>query len=273
MKKILFVCAGNHFPQGAFHFLQSMQEHSPVSADGLFFPPADLKEMAAVSQVPVLGPYDRLRERERRTVDEHKVQFKTRCEQHGIRYHIHRNDEQWDKELLIRESRFADLILVSGELFCDDLSSHQPNAFLTEALHFAECPVFVVPENYEHCHHLYMAYDGSRESVFAIKQFAVLFPYLADLPAEVIYVKDESSELIPDLERLRHYTKGHFGSLNFSKLHFKAGSNFADWIEEKPYAMLISGSYGRSSLSYLTKRSFAGEVIARHKTPVFVAHL
>jgi len=271
-KQILFVCAGKEFPQGAFNFLRSMQEQEPVHVLGLFFNPIDIDAMAAVSQLVVQAPYDRIREREHEVMAANKESFARQCEQHNIRYQVHAHDGQWDKDLLVGESRFADVLLLSGELFYADINLKQPNVYLREALCAAECPVMIIPEEYKQCSHVYMAYDGSKESLFAIKQFTYLFPQLTELPTEMLYVRDEPQDTIPDLERLRQYTRQHFDAMGFSKLHFSASHYFATWIGEKKDVLLVSGSYGRSPFSYLAKHSFAQQVISGHRMPVFIAH-
>ena len=273
MNQLLFVCAGKEFPQGAFNFLVSLQQQEPVHVLGLFFNPIDIDATVAATQLPMKAPYDRLREREHEIMSANKELFATQCERHHIQYKILPCDEQWDKAILVKESRFSDVLLLSGELFYADISLQQPNVYLNEALCGAECPVLVIPEDFKQCDHLLMGYDGSRESLFAIKQFCYLFPHLTDLPTEMVYARDESSEDIPDLERLRQYTRQHFDAMGFSKLPFKAGHYFATWIGEKKHAMLVSGSYGRSTFSYLAKRSFAEQVIHEHKIPVFIAHM
>ena len=272
MKQVLFVCAGSEFPLGAFNFLVSMHRDQPVEALGLFFSPMEREEMAIISRLPVQAPYERLTAREKQSLTANKTLFARQCAQHHIRYRIHDNEEQWDKPLFVKESRFADLILLSGELFYGDLALHQPNSYLQDALHSAECPVLAIPEEYKQTDHLFIAYDGSKESLLAMKQFSYLFPGYTDLPAEVVYIRDEASDEIPDFANLRFFTRLHFGSIGFSKLHFKAARYFASWINEKQHVLLITGSYGRAPFSYATKRSFAQQVIHDHRLPVFIAH-
>lgn len=271
-KQVLFICAGNRFPQGAFNFLLSMHAQEPVNVLGLFFSPIDLEAMITAAQIPVQAPYDRIREREHDILETHKALLATQCAKHNIRFRLHPHDRQWDKDLLVKESRFSDLILLSGESFYADIDARQPNVYLHEALHAAECPVMLIPENYRQCDHIYMAYDGSRESLFAIKQFCYLLPGMTDLPTEMLYVREEGSDGIPDLEHLRHYTRLHFDAMGFSKLHFKASHYFATWIGEHKNVLLVAGAYGRSSVSYLARKSFAEQVIHEHKLPVFIAH-
>ena len=272
MKRILFVSAGYDFPDGAFNFLQSMNEYEPVFATGLFFCPADMEAIASASHIPIAGPYLRVKERDRKIVDAHKELFTQKCEAHHIKHHIHENWDEWQRDILARDSRFSDMAIVSGERFYSDISDHQPNAFLREALHAAECPVMVVPENYSPIQHLVVAYDGGKESLHALKQFCYLLPQYTDLPGECIYAKDDGSQEIPDLENLKCYSRLHFSCMNFSKLHFKAAQYFATWIGEKQNMLMISGSFGRAPFSYLTKRSFSENVVRDHKMPVFIAH-
>ncbi|HLZ88171.1 MAG TPA: hypothetical protein VKQ52_13045 [Puia sp.] len=273
MKQVLFIGAGKEFPRGAFTFLRWMQDQEPLHVLGLFFCPMDYEATASACQLPVQGPYDRLVLAEQEAVQANKTLFARSCDQHYISYHLHENKGQWDKDLLIKESRFADLILLSGEGFYSDIRLEQPNFLLQEALQAAECPVMVIPEDYIQCDHLFFAYDASKESVFAIKQFSYLFPQLTDLPSEMVYVRDETSSTIPDLEHLRQYAKAHFNCIGFSKLQFRAAHYFSTWISERKHVMLVTGSYGRNAFSYLAKRSFAEHVIHEHKLPVFIAHV
>lgn len=272
MKRILFVSTGEKFPQGAFSFLRQLEEEEPVCLTGLFFCPLDYDLISSASHVPIAAPYLRVRAKEKEMVDKNKELFASQCQTFHIKQHTHENDERWNKALFAKESRFSDLVVLSGELFCEDGGQKQPNMYLQEALHSAECPVMVVPEEYSPVQHLIIAYDGTKDSLYAIRQFCYLFPQYTDLPTEVVFVKDESSEEIPDLENLKQFTRMHFSSMGFSKLHFRAANYFASWIGEKMSVMLITGSFGRSAFSYVTKRSFAEQVIADHGMPVFIAH-
>ncbi len=273
MKRILFVCAGDAFPNGAFAFLKSLQDHEPVFVMGLFYSPFASGPMVKESQMPGMAPYILLKEKEKKVVEDNKALFARQCELSYIKYNIHEHGEEWHKDILAGESRFSDLVLLSGESFCSDINSEQPNTFLQEALHASECPVLIVPENYIVPNRLLIAYDGSKESVHAIKQFCYLLPHYTDLPTEFIYVKDENTREIPDIDNLRAYSRLHFSSMNFSKLQFKAANYFATWIGDKQNVLMVSGSFGRSPFSYVAKRSFAEQVIHDHKMPVFISHL
>jgi hypothetical protein len=272
MKQVLIVGAGHHSPKGPISFLHSMQGREPVHAKGLFFRPVDYVAIAtatgAASTIPVLE----LEDNEKEVIAIHKTLFSRECEQYHIPYSLHDNDREWNKALLQKESRFADLILISGEFFYAEIDDKQPNQYLRDVLHSAECPVLLVPEDFTTIQHVFMAYDGSRDSLYALKQFCYLFPDLTDLPTEILYLNETTSDDIPDLASLKQFTRAKFDSMSFSRLHFNANDYLATWISEKKNALLVSGSFGRSPISYLGNRSFSEDVIREHQLPVFIAH-
>jgi hypothetical protein len=272
MKQVLIVGAGHHFPESAFAFLRLIQENERVHARGLFFRPVDHSALAAAGASNNITPFLELEDNEKEVIAHHKALFAGKCEQQHIPYSLYDRDSEWDKNLLIKESRFAELILISGETFYAETDHNQPNQFLREALHGAECPVLVIPENFTTVQHLFMAYDGSRESIYAIKQFCNLFPSLIDLPTEILYIHKDASNAIPDLENLQEFTRLKFECMSFSKLQFNAAGYFSTWISGKKNVLLVSGSFGRSTLSYIGKRSFAEDIIHQHQVPVFIAH-
>ncbi|HEV2352912.1 MAG TPA: hypothetical protein VGR89_01605, partial [Puia sp.] len=203
MKRILFVGAGKEFPNGAFRFLESLDDDRYLNVTGLFFNTIDVEAMASVSHFPVISAYDRLHERELEMLHANKAVFARKCADAHLHYQVHPNEEGWDIHLFARESRFSDLAVLSGEQFYGEVDPAQPNLFLREALHVAECPVMVLPEDFSEPGHLVIGYDGSRDSLHAIKQFAYLFPNYTDLPTEFIYVKEDDRTDIPDLDLLK----------------------------------------------------------------------
>lgn len=272
MKRILFVSAGKAFPESAFNFLKSLQEQDSISVTGLFFSALDYNSMISVSHIPIGTPYLRLKEGELHEIRANKEQFARKCTGSYLKFHIHDNEEPWDNHLFARETRFADLVVLSGKAFYEEIEAAQPNLFLQEALHTAECPVMIIPEHFVAPEHICIAYDGSRDSLYAIKQFCYLFPRYTELPTEIIYVREETSKDIPELELLKDFSRLHFTSMSFSKLHFKAAGYFADWIGGKQRVMLVSGSFGRSPFSYIARQSFARQAVHDHKLPIFIAH-
>lgn len=143
---------------------------------------------------------------------------------------------------------------------------------MKEALHASECPIIVVPEEFDFPERNIMAYDGSDSAVFAIKQFAYLLPELCINETLMVYVSENNDFQLPDESNIEELAKRHFKNLDFLKLQVNAKKYFTTWLSEKKNALLISGSQGRSPVSELFRNSFVAEVIAEHKLPVFIAH-
>jgi hypothetical protein len=271
MKKILFICDGENFSTGAMDLIRLMNENEPVFVKGFFFSPIDFQELTAVGYIPIAQPYARLKEKKKMQIRESEEKFIKECNSNNIKYHVYESEE-WDKSLLIKETRFADVLLVSEELFCLDIFSYQPNAYMQEALRGSECPVIMVPEKLMSPERVVVAYDGKKQSLRALKQFCYLMPQFSGLPTEFVYIKNEENEDIPDEELLKEYIKCHFNSSSVSKLHFDAHAYFSTWTEEKKNMLLVSGSYSRPALSDLLRNSFAEQSIHDHKFPIFIAN-
>ena len=272
MKKILFICDGDHFSEGAFRFIRKLRENETLFVKGLFFTEVDTDQLVAVGFIPNSGPYAKMREEESLSLKKSQEKFSGLCNEHGIRFQVHPNHSSWDKDLFIRESRFADLVVISEQLFSNAIFDIQPNYYMVEALHSSECPVMVIPDNFESIDRLAIAYDGGKEAMFALKQFAYLFPELTSLPAEFVHASDETSERVPDHDLLLEYTGIHFESLHTSRLHFDPKKYFSAWLENKKNVCLVAGSYSRSSLSNTFRQSFSDRIIAEKACPVFISH-
>lgn len=272
MKKILFVSDSAHFPEGAFHFAEQLRGEETIVLKGIFF-----NELEGSWMAPEL--YDRLNRetgepkvKQTISVVESSNRFIEKCRAAGIRYETQHYFEGWDRNFFSRESRFADLAILSEDLFCPDLIEGQPNLFMQQLLQDAECPVIALPESFQSIDHIVVAYDGNKESVFALKQFTNLLPGYQDLPIEFVYLREEESEDLPDGQLLQAYTNAHYDAGNAIRLHFLPGHSFRHWLREKKNTLVVAGSFSRSQTSMLFKRSFAADLIKHHQVPVFIAH-
>src|SRR5450631_3585558 len=149
MKKILLLCDGDHFPSGALRFIRQMRDTEPLYVKGMFFTQADTLETIPVGFIPVSGPYRKLKELELSGVHQSKKEFAEAFENAGIKYDIHPYEGVWDVDLFKTESRFADLVIISTELFCQTVSESRPNYFMTETLRLSESPIVVVPAKFK----------------------------------------------------------------------------------------------------------------------------
>lgn len=272
MKKILLAFDGTHFSEGAFEFARRLNELQPVLLTGIFLPQAQLANLWSYADA-VGGPFVPLIENsESEIVQQNIDRFEKLCRGNGIDYRVHKDFYDFVIPELKKESRFADLLILSSELFYESPAAASPNDYLRETLHTVACPVLLVPEKFDFPESIILAYDGSEDAVYAIKQFAYLFPELTAKNTLLVYATEKSVEDFPEKTEMEELVSRHFSNLTLSKLTINPKKHFSTWLSEKKSAMLVSGSYGRSGLSQLFKKSFINEVIADHRLPVFIAH-
>jgi hypothetical protein len=156
-------------------------------------------------------------------------------------------------------------------MFYKNLGKENLNPYLKYAMHEAECPVLIVPENFEFPTSNILAYNGDETSIFAIKQFKYLFPELCKHKTMLLYASEKNAE-IPHLSYIEEYAAISFPGYETCEVNFDAKKYFATWISEKKGTILITGSFGRSEFSELFKQSFVTEVLIEHYIPVFIAH-
>src|SRR5689334_19179515 len=104
--------------------------------------------------------------------------FKDICARHYVRCSIDYLNGV-DVNEIIKETRFSDLLIIDAETSPPlEKMSEIPSSFVDDLLTGSECPVIISPLKFDKIDEIIFAYDGSRSSVFAIKQFTYLFPSL-----------------------------------------------------------------------------------------------
>jgi nucleotide-binding universal stress UspA family protein len=270
MKKVILPFDGGKFSEGAFAFAISLNDIHPILLTGIFlsqldfskfflFPPSDSQGIATEKDT------------EEKNIQRNIEQFSSLCFQNNIQFKIHANLEEFAIPELTKETRFADLLIIGSEIFFKHISKEDSTLFLEDTLQHTECPVLVVPEKYYLPSQNILAYDGSASSVFAIKQFAYLFPHLCSNKTILVYA-GEQNEDIPAQVNIEELATSHFSNLAITLLSTKRKKNLNEWIMDRENPILVSGSFGRSGFSYLFIKSFVINIIDAHKTPVFIAH-
>ena len=128
-----------------------------------------------------------------------------------------------------------------------------------------------MPEKFDFPNKNILAYDGGASAVYAIKQFAYLFPELCDNPTLLVFC-EEKNEDIPEKEYIQELAEQHFSNLQIIRLEGDPKRGFKNWIADKKNSILISGAFGRSTFSQTFKKSFVADIVKEHQLPVFVAH-
>lgn len=270
MKKILLVFDGEHFSKASFEFVKQMNQKEPVMAVGVFLPGIDYSELlyslgGLTGPMYVSAPAVNEPEVMHRAIKH----FESLCQHNGIRYRIHAQPEKHTIPQLKEETKFADLLVLSSELFYANLDIELQEDYIENVLHKAECPVLLMPESYYEPETIIFAYDGSDASLYAAKQFMYLLPQYQQLKAALIYT---GSKAIPERSHIEELIGCHYEHFNMLRLHIKNGEKFEEWVLTHKNPLLVTGAYGRSLFSELLKESFIKAAIRDHKLPIFVTH-
>jgi len=273
MKKILLAFDGTHFSEGAFEFARRMNERFPILITGVFLPQIDYANVWSYAE-GVSGPLfvPLLEGEDGEAVQKNIAKFESLCQNNNINYRVHKKISDFALPGLKKETRFADLLIIGSESFYENLGVNKLNESVKDALHASECPVLVVPEKFEFPKSNILAYDGSDDSVYAIKQFTYLFPELCNNKTLLVYAKEKDEKELPDEVYVEELAARHFPDLALSKLLINPKKFFNTWAKEKQASILISGAFSRSVFSQIFKKSFVTDVIRDHKLPVFIAH-
>jgi hypothetical protein len=270
MKKIILAFDGTHFSKGAFEFARKLNDVQPALLVGVFLPQTSLVNTwnyaeAELGSIPLVDNY------ENKTINENIDRFEKLCVKNGIEYRVHKDFDDLTLPEMKKESEYADLLILGSEKFYEN-NGVSPNTYLRTALHDIKCPVILVPENFDFPENVILAYDGTEQSVYAIKQFAYLFPEIAEKPTLLVYASKDPAEAFPGKGLIEELVNRHFPNLTLLKLDINPEKYFGTWLSENKSPILVSGSYGRSNFSQFWKKSFVTDIIAEHKLPIFVAH-
>lgn len=272
MKKLLLVFDGAHFSEGAFKMANFLHEQEQMLVTGIFLQPIDYRDMVGYSSMgaasPVsVTPYPT----DETAITQNMARFAERCQHAGMEFRSHRDTDMFALQELQKESRFADLMILSAEIFYDNVGKEQPNDYLKRILRQTECPILLVPENYALPNKILLAYDGKPESVYAIKQFTYLFPHFYQWDTKLITLEEDGAEF-PHQDLIIELASKHFANLTMEIINDESKKTFHTWIKSHKAYMLVAGAFGRTELSNIFNRSFVSDVIWDHSIVVFVSH-
>lgn len=273
MKKIILAFDGGNFSKGAFEIARQLNAKEPILLSGIFLPQIIFSSPLSYTKrskgTPVYIPI--FSEEEIEAIEKNIERFKMFCLSNRIEHRVHKDFDDFPLSELAKETRYADLLILGSEIFYEELDSIKPNFYLENALHHSECPAIVVPEKFNFPESVIITYDGGKNCVYAIKQFVYLFPELTNMRTLVLYCDNKNNEA-PEKSNIEELLAKHFSDLAFFTVDTDFKKYFTAWTIKNPVPIVIAGSYGRSALSQLFKKSFITEIIIKYKTPVFIAH-
>ncbi|HTS44836.1 MAG TPA: universal stress protein [Puia sp.] len=193
------------------------------------------------------------------------------CVNREVNYHIHRNRNASAQEI-ITESRFADLIILNPAISFVEKEEGAPSHFVKKILAGAECPVVIAPFSFYGIDEILFTYDGSRSSLFAIKQFMHLFPELNDKKLTVLQIDEKGIQPIEEGEKIEELLRAHYSQVSFQHLAGNAKDELFSYLLGKEKIFVVIGAYGRSVVSSLFRQSTADLVVKTINLPIFIAH-
>ncbi|MBD0284636.1 MAG: hypothetical protein ICV79_04340 [Flavisolibacter sp.] len=273
MQKILLASDGTQFSDAAFDFARQLNELQPILLTGVFMPQVSYASLwSYTNALGGLAVVPLIEADEKDTIRKNIRHFENLCRKHKIAFRVHKDLDDFALPELRKETRFADLLILSSEKFYQNILGGDTMDYVTDVLKESECPVLVVPEKFNFPTRNVIAYDGSASAVYAIKQFVYLFPELCKLETTILYLDKDDEMALPDQANLEELVQQHFKNINLKKMDMDPKKHFSSWLGEKKHVLLIGGSFGRSSVSQLFRRSFLHDVVSEHELPVFIAH-
>lgn len=275
MKKVIIALDGEHFPKGAFEFAKFLNIQNEILLAGVFLSPIDYSRLMAYTgtgEGMAIMPEWLMKNDDEEIINKNIQLFEDACIADGMHYRVHKDNDMMALSSLVEETRFADLLLVSSELFFKNVEPKQPNFYLEEVLKRSECPVMLIPENFKVPDQIVLSYDSGESATFAIKQFAYLFPELVKKQSILVSLSDGIAEDLPEYAMVTELLTHHYPDLKIENLPGKGRQQFVDWLTMQPDSFVVMGAFSRSALSNLFKKSFATNVIHDIKMPLFISH-
>lgn len=206
---------------------------------------------------------------------ENMQKFNNFCNTAGVTHKVHFHDSTNIVDFLVKESVFADVLVLDSQMSFAIHPSNQLSNFISDVLEEAHCPVLVVPNvSYTTIDNVYLCYDGSPSSVKAIKMFSYLFPEWKSKNTTLVTFNENSSQHLANSENIKDLLHQHFKDLKIDIEHAKRQHdgmlNFFKLKEEN--TIIVMGAYGRNPFSRLIKKSAANTIITNTKSLVFITH-
>lgn len=199
--------------------------------------------------------------------------FEKACREAGVDYTIHHDRNVALRELL-HESIYADLLIIDKKETLTHYEEDAPTHFIRDLLSNVQCPVLLVPGRYIAPDKVIMLYDGTPNSVFAVRMFGYTLGLLGDLATEVVTVKDTNNHLhVPDNKLMKEFMKRHYPNAAYTVVKGPAEPEILKQLATaKGHPLVVLGAYSRGMVSRWFRPSLADALMKELHHPLFIAH-
>lgn len=276
MKKIIAAFDGLKFSESTLQYAINLIQNSDGVLTGVFLDDFTYHSYKVFDMVGSQGVSpERVRElmtRDRETRKLAVQKFEQACGDAGIKPHIHR-DESIALQELLRETIYADLLVISASETLTHNKEPLPTRFIRDLLVDVQSPVLVVPENFKEVQNVTLLYDGDPSSVYAAKMFSYMFAGLKKLHTEVVLVKTNGNDnSLPENKLIREFITCHYPNAEYNILRGVPETEIAEYVEAKQNTLIVLGAYRRSMVSRWFKPSMADVLMKTADLPLFIAH-
>ncbi|TLV02440.1 universal stress protein [Dyadobacter luticola] len=277
MKKIIAALDGLKYSESTVEFALQIARETQSHLVGVFIEDFSYHSYNIYEIAPRLEPWEQqLRKLNQEDVikrAESVEKFTALCKKGELEFSIH-HDRNFALPELLHETVYADLLVIGKNETLSPFPQVPPTGFLRDLLGDIQCPVLVVPENFELVDKTVLLYDGQPSSMFAIKMFSYLLPFMKMQPVEILSVKPQDENLhVPDNRLMKEFSRRHFNNASYHVLHGIPEEEIVKYLKvsEKP-PLVVMGAYQRNLVSRWFRRSMADVLMEKLDNPLFIAH-
>lgn len=199
--------------------------------------------------------------------------FEQACKKAHINFSVH-HDQNLAMTEVLKESIYSDLLVISaGETF-SNLPDKTPTHFIRELLEGMQCPVLIVPKTYREIEQVVLLYDGKPASVYAIKMFNYMMPWLRSKTTEVVSVSDiTDADAPPDEALVKEFINCHYPAASYTLLNGNPEQELIGYLNSNSKnSLVVLGAYQRGRVSRWFRASMADRLMKQVNMPLFIAH-
>lgn len=277
MKKVLAAFDGLDYSESTQAFALHMAKQLKAHLVGVFLEDITRHSYSVTQVTHYEGDFDQhiqqLNQEDKSEQDQAVHRFEAVCQKEGVPYSVHRDRSIAIQELL-HESIYADLLIIDANETLNRYEEIPPTRFIRDLLSEVQCPVLIVPSNFQPATRVVMLFDGEPSSVFAVKMFSYVLSAGAFKEVEVLSVRPEKDSMhLPDNRLMKEFMKRHFPQAEFVVLKGSAEAGIVDYLAHKPKdTLVVLGAYRRSRMSRLFRPSMADALMNQLQLPLFIAH-
>lgn len=276
MQKITVALDGLDYKESVVEFAISLVAHTHAHLTGVFlhdpiYHSYKIYDMAS-GRMMTNDEIDAKEDEDKELRKSSKQLFEEACALHHTQHKV-RECKDIALQGLAHESIYSDMIVIhSGEQFTH-YHENKPSAFIRNFLELTKSPVILVPDEATPIRKAIFLYDGTPESMHAIKMFSYCMSDYANLSIEVLSVNDENdSPHLKDNELLKEYLKRHYPKAVYSVIKGQADRKIIAALKKEPLnTIVVLGAYNRGMVSRWFKPSMADILLSALRLPLFVA--